>query len=129
MYHWGLNNFLHQRNFLYKSENECFIRIYLLRFKISFVYLKFHDKHGGNIYRSINIRLITELNNALYNILSWGWNIPTRVDLGGPVVIIPATVSEVRGIRPGRVDGLFSEHKNPEYEFPRKGSKAAGPVS
>ena len=29
--------------------------------------------------------------------------------------------------RPGSMD--FSEHKNPEYDFLRKGSKAMGPVS
>ena len=27
------------------------------------------------------------------------------------------------------VDGFFSERKNPEYDFLRKGSKAVGPVS
>ena len=29
--------------------------------------------------------------------------------------------------RPGSMD--FTEHKNPEYDFLRKGSKAVGPVS
>ena len=45
-----------------------------------------------------------------------------RVDPGGPVVIILASGSEVRGFDPG-------EHKNPEYDFLWKGSKAVGPVS
>ena len=48
---------------------------------------------------------------------------------GGPVVIILATGSEVRGFKPGGVDGFFSERKNPEYDFLLKGSKAVGPVS
>ena len=51
-----------------------------------------------------------------------------RVDPGGPVVIILASGSEVRGFDPGRGPWIFSEHKNPGYDF-RKGSKAAGPVS
>ena len=33
------------------------------------------------------------------------------------------------GSIPAGVDGFFSERKNPEYDFLRKGSKAAGPVS
>ena len=32
------------------------------------------------------------------------------------------------GLNPAGVDG-FSERKNPEYDFLRKGSKAEGPVS
>ena len=51
------------------------------------------------------------------------------VDPGGPVVIILATGSEVREFKPGRGRWIFSERKNPEYDFLRKGSKAAGPVS
>ena len=47
------------------------------------------------------------------------------VDPSGPVVIILASGSEVRGF-----DGFFfSERKNPEYDFLRKGSKAVGPGS
>ena len=52
-----------------------------------------------------------------------------KVDPGGPVVIILASESEVRGFDSGRVDGFFSQRKNPEYDFLRKGSKAVGPVS
>ena len=44
-----------------------------------------------------------------------------------PVVIILATESEVRGFKPGRGQWIFSERKNPEYDFLRKGSKAVGP--
>ena len=33
------------------------------------------------------------------------------------------------GSIPARVDGYFSERKNPDYDFLRKGSKALGPVS
>ena len=54
-----------------------------------------------------------------------------NADPGGHVVIILATGSEVQGFklqtRPGSMD--FSERKNPEYDFLRKGSKAMGPVS
>ena len=53
----------------------------------------------------------------------------TRVDPGSPVVIILASGSEVLGFDPGRGRGIFSERKNPEYGFLRKGSKAVGPVS
>ena len=52
-----------------------------------------------------------------------------RVDPDGPVVIILASGSEVRGFDPGRGRWIFSERKNPEYDFLRKGSKAMGPVS
>ena len=48
-------------------------------------------------------------------------------DPGGPVVIILATGSEVRGFKPGRGRWIFSERKNPEYDLLRKGIKAAGP--
>ena len=52
----------------------------------------------------------------------------TQVDLGGRVVIILATGSEVRRFKPGRGRWIFSGRKNPEYDFLRKGSKAVGPV-
>ena len=42
------------------------------------------------------------------------------VDPGGPVAIILATGSEVRGFKPGRGRWIFSERKNPEYYFLRK---------
>ena len=51
------------------------------------------------------------------------------VDPGGSMVIILATGSEVRGSNPAGVDGFFSERKNPESDFLRKGSKDVGPVS
>ena len=51
------------------------------------------------------------------------------VDHGGPVVIILATGSEVRGLKPGRGCRIFSERKNPDYDFLRKGNEAMGPVS
>ena len=35
----------------------------------------------------------------------------------------------IRGFDPGRGRWVFSERKNPEYNFLRKGSKAVGPVS
>ena len=48
---------------------------------------------------------------------------------GGPVVIILATGSEIRKFKPARGRWTFSERKNPEYDFLRKGSKVVGPVS
>ena len=51
------------------------------------------------------------------------------VDPGGPVVIILSSGSEVRGFDPGRSRWIYSERKNPEYDFLRKGSKAVGLVS
>ena len=45
------------------------------------------------------------------------------------MVIILASGSEVREFDPGRGRWIFSERKNPEYDFLRKGSKAVGPVS
>ena len=53
----------------------------------------------------------------------------TRVGPGGPMVIILANGSEVRGFKPGRRRWIFLERKNPEYDYLRKGSKAVGPVS
>ena len=52
-----------------------------------------------------------------------------NVDPGGPVVILLATESEVRGFKPGRGRWIFSERKNPDHDFLRKGSKAVGPLS
>ena len=51
------------------------------------------------------------------------------VDSGGPVVIILASGSEVCAFDPGRGRWIFSERKNPEFDFLRKGSKAVGAVS
>ena len=51
------------------------------------------------------------------------------VDPGGPVVIILSSGSEVRGFVPSRGRWIFSERKNPEYDFLRKWSKAVDPVS
>ena len=53
----------------------------------------------------------------------------SATDPGVPVVIILAYGSEVRRFDPGRGGWNFSEHKNPEYDFLRKGSKAVGPMS
>ena len=51
------------------------------------------------------------------------------VDPCGPVVIILASGPEVRGFDPDRGRWIFSERKNPEYDFLRKGSKVVDPVS
>ena len=56
-------------------------------------------------------------------------NFESIVDPSGPVVIILATGSEVRRFKPGQGRWIFSEYKNYEYVFFRKGSKAVGPVS
>ena len=45
------------------------------------------------------------------------------------MVIIVASGSKVRGFDPGQGRCIFSEHKNPEYDFLWKGSKAMGPMS
>ena len=51
----------------------------------------------------------------------------TLVDPGGSVVIILASGSEVREFDPGQGRWIFSERKNPEYDFLRKGINAVGP--
>ena len=43
------------------------------------------------------------------------------VNPGGPVVIILATGSEVHRFKPSRGRWIFSEHKNPEHDFLRRG--------
>ena len=50
------------------------------------------------------------------------------VDPGGLAIIILASGSEVRGCDPSRGRWIFSECKNPEYDFLRKESKGVGPV-
>ena len=50
----------------------------------------------------------------------------SRVDPGGPVVIILASGSEVHGFDRGRGRWISSERKNPEFDFLQKGSKAVG---
>ena len=52
-----------------------------------------------------------------------------KVDPGGPVVVIPATGSEIRVFKHGWGRWIFSERKNPEYDSLWKGSKAMSPVS
>ena len=47
-----------------------------------------------------------------------------QVDPSGPVVIILASGSQVCGFNPGRGQLVFSECKNPEYDFLWKRSKA-----
>ena len=51
------------------------------------------------------------------------------VDPGGPVVIILPSGSEGRGLDPVRGRWIFSERKNPKFDFLRKGCKSVGPVS
>ena len=79
-------------------------------------------------YRSVNAkwRMLLKFNDI------GGLNLihhHQQVDPGGSVVIIFATGFEVRGFKPGRGRWIFSERKNPEYDFLRKGSKAVGAVS
>ena len=60
-----------------------------------------------------------------YNNFKYGF-----VDPGGPMVIIFATGSKIRGFKPSWGQWIFSERKNPpEYDFLQEGSKAVGPVS
>ena len=49
-------------------------------------------------------------------------------DPGGPVVIILASGSKIRGFDPGQDRWIFSERNNPEHDFLLKGSKAVGPM-
>ena len=73
----------------------------------------------------ISQKLIKQLNlNFIISLLSW-----RTVDPGDPVVIIPATGSEVRGFKPCRGRWILSERKNAEYDFLRIGSEAVGSVS
>ena len=53
----------------------------------------------------------------------------TLVDHGTPVVIILTTRSEVHRFKPYQGRWIFLEHKNPEYDFLQKESKAIGPMS
>ena len=48
------------------------------------------------------------------------------VDPSGPVFITIATGSEVQRFKSGRGLWIFSERKNPEYDFLWKRSKAMG---
>ena len=71
---------------------------------------------------------VCEATEGLENELQWLFHFGV-VDSGGPVVIILASGSEVRGFDPGRGRWIFSDSKNPDYDFVWKGSKAVGPVS
>ena len=51
------------------------------------------------------------------------------VDPGGLELSYPPLDQRLSGSIPARVDGFFSERKNPRYDFLRKGSKAVGPAS
>ena len=57
------------------------------------------------------------------------FNDKTQMKESTLVVIILAFGSEARGFDPGQGQWIFSERKNPEYHFLRKGSKAMSPVS
>ena len=78
-----------------------------------------HDNYGWRPYLTFAIRYITfdstvlQVTNEerIYNIYIY---IYILVDPGGPVVIILASGSEVRGFDPGRGRWIFSERKNPE---------------
>ena len=79
-------------------------------------------------------RLLWDLLKELVFLLSspllfWEFIFHRACHPGGPVVIILASGSEVCGFAPGRGRWIFSERKNPEYDFLRKGSNAVGPVS
>ena len=52
-----------------------------------------------------------------------------QVYISQKVCISGSTGSEIRGFKPGRSRWIVSEHKNPEYDFLRKVSKAVGPMS
>ena len=54
-------------------------------------------------------------------------NTSGMVDPGFLGVIILASASEVRGFDPGRGRWIFSERKNPQYDFLWKGSMGGSP--
>ena len=57
------------------------------------------------------------------------WRKPSNGNAHLSLLHILASRSEVRGFDPGRGRWIFSERKNPEYDFLQKGSKAVGPLS
>ena len=70
--------------------------------------------------------------------VGWHWNnnniilllhFPLLVYPCGLGAIILASGSEVHGFDHGQGRWIFSDRKNPEYDFLRKGSKAMGPMS
>ena len=111
------------------GQNDLFIVI--SKFKIIIHALKLIQNNfecflKPNTHKTLlNLHIKINLKNHI-----WGTNEPIKfVHSGGPKVIILATGFEVRGFKPGRGRWIFSEPKNPEYDFLRKGSKAVGPVS
>ena len=72
------------------------------------------------------------INSEKYSFIGYNMKFvsyPRNADPGVLGVIILSSGSEVRGFDPGRGRWIFSERKNSEYDFLRKGSKAVGPVS
>ena len=67
-------------------------------------------------------RFIFSGNESIAGLCKDGNGLPnsSKVDLGGPVVIILASGSEVRWFDPGWDRWIFSERKNPEYDFLRR---------
>jgi hypothetical protein len=51
------------------------------------------------------------------------------VDLGGPVIIVLAVGSKVRGFKPGQWKLIFKGDKNSYHDFLRREIKAVGPMS
>ena len=48
---------------------------------------------------------------------------------GGLEVSVLAFGTQVRGFKPGRSRRIFSDEKNPQCAFLRRGRKAVGPMS
>ena len=64
------------------------------------------------------------------NLRRHNWLVKSRIYPGDLGVIILVSGSEVREFNPCRGRWIFfSERKNPEYDFLRKGNTAMGPVS
>ena len=80
---------------------------------------------------STDFSFIKPFSGDLLPMLAFSYSFFTKiiVDPGGLVVIVLSFGSEVRWFDPVRGPWIFSERKNPEYDFLRRGNKAVGPVS
>ena len=105
------------------QEQRCtYFLVYETRFEVSnYCHICYLNNFLLLQFCFFKFRTYTLANKREFNFES------TPVHRGGPVVIILATGSEDRGFGRGR--WIFSERKNPEYDFLRQGSNAEGPVS
>ena len=68
--------------------------------------------------------------DALWTRIKTAWRDIPHEDIQGLFDSMSRRIERlIRGFDPGRGRWIFSERKNPENDFLRKGSKAVGPVS